>query len=87
MLEKVKAEQTDELADSVYVLFESTALASGFSVRNASDFAKKVEKVVRERLGVDLDKEAKVEVVPAPEVDKQEAQKQDEDEEVMHDEL
>ncbi|KAI8593256.1 Hsp90 protein-domain-containing protein [Geranomyces variabilis] len=70
MLEKVKAGKQDFLDDSVYVLFEATSIASGFSVRNASDFAKKVEAVVRERLGVDAKAEAKVNVVPAPEVEK-----------------
>ncbi|TPX54310.1 hypothetical protein PhCBS80983_g05975 [Powellomyces hirtus] len=69
MLEKVNAGKASELDDSIYVLFESTAIASGFAVRNPNDFAKKVEIVVRERLGVDLKKEAQVKVVPAPAVE------------------
>ncbi|KAI8816722.1 Hsp90 beta [Fimicolochytrium jonesii] len=69
MLAKVKAGKSADLDDSIYVLFESTAIASGFAVRNATEFAKKVENVVRQKLGVDLDKVANVEVAPAPAVE------------------
>ncbi|KAJ3175170.1 hypothetical protein HDU87_006405 [Geranomyces variabilis] len=81
MLEKVKAGKQELLDDSVYVLFEATSIASGFSVRNASDFAKKVEVVVRERLGVDAKAEATVNVVPAPDVEKRSKKSETEEEE------
>ncbi|KAJ3161790.1 hypothetical protein HDU86_006561 [Geranomyces michiganensis] len=79
VLEKVKAGKKDVLDDSVYVLFEATSIASGISVRNASNFAKKVEAVVRERLGVDAKAEPRFVVVPAPEVEKEKSMSEIED--------
>ncbi|KAJ3004705.1 hypothetical protein HKX48_001076, partial [Thoreauomyces humboldtii] len=88
MLEKVNAKKQSELDDSVTVLFESTAIASGFAVGNPHDFAKKVEQVVRQRLGVDLASEPNVKIVPAPDVvEADEKVDHDEEEVEGHDEL
>ncbi|KAJ3041988.1 hypothetical protein HDV00_008279 [Rhizophlyctis rosea] len=94
MLKKVEAGQGAEIRDTAYVLFESTAVASGYTVRKPADFAKKIERVVRENLGVDLEVEADVKVLKAEEKEKEkkeeeeeEEEKKEEAEEVEHDEL
>ncbi|KAJ3286226.1 Heat shock protein HSP 90-beta [Borealophlyctis nickersoniae] len=101
LLKKVEKGKGKEVEDTAYVLFEATAVASGFDVRRPKDFAKKIEMVVRKNLGVGEDEEAKVEVVPAPEkkaeevkedekakVEEEESEaKKEEAEDVEHDEL
>ena len=69
MLKKVEEGQEDTLKDTAYVLFEAAALSSDWSIRNPVDFARKVEEIVRKSLDVDLDAEAKVDIVPAKERD------------------
>lgn len=39
--------------DTIHVLFESTAISSGYSVRNPAKFAQKMQKVIYKSLGVD----------------------------------
>ncbi|KAJ3048375.1 hypothetical protein HK097_010632 [Rhizophlyctis rosea] len=99
LLSKIEDGKGDEIRDTAYVLFESTAVASGYTVRKPADFAKKIERVVRENLGVDLESEAEVEVlkVQEKEVEKEDEEgekKEEEGEEVkakeeedVHDEL
>ncbi|KAI9001724.1 Hsp90 protein-domain-containing protein [Gaertneriomyces semiglobifer] len=66
MLEKVNAGEQDEVKDSIYVLFESTALASGYNVRNAKEFSKRIEMIIRQKMGVDASTEPKPKILPAP---------------------
>ncbi|RKO90583.1 hypothetical protein BDK51DRAFT_32532, partial [Blyttiomyces helicus] len=94
MLSKVQSGDASAIASSAYVLFESTALASGFNVRDPASFAATVQKVVRADLGVPLDAKADVTIIPAPEVEQVKTEdpavtESDEDEvkPVEHDEL
>jgi hypothetical protein len=50
--------ELDEVKQASYVLFEATALASGFDIRNPRLFGRQMEKVVRKSLGVALDAKA-----------------------------
>lgn len=80
--------EDDTLRQTVHVLFEATLLRSGFNVPNTNDFAARIERVIRDSLGVDQDLEADVELKPAPEAEKPKSSKQDsEDKESEHDEL
>ncbi|KAI9097173.1 Hsp90 protein-domain-containing protein [Phlyctochytrium arcticum] len=86
LLEQVSSGNTKSLTDLVYVLFESTAIASGFSVRKPADFARRVENMVRSSLGVDLAATANGGVRQAPPIAKAESSTESpRDEE--HDEL
>jgi len=69
MLKRVESGETDSLKDLTYVLFESAAISSDWSIRNPVEFAKKVEEIVRKNLDIDFNAQAKVEIVPAPEAD------------------
>ena len=46
-----------DLADTLHVLFESTAISSGYSVRNPQQFAKKMQAVIKKSLALDVSKE------------------------------
>ncbi|KAI9336290.1 Hsp90 protein-domain-containing protein [Obelidium mucronatum] len=78
-----------ELTQLAFVLYESTLIRSGFELKNPHDFAGRVEQILRSNLGVAADAEAEYTVVPAKEkVDGEDDEKKDdESEEVEHDEL
>ena len=58
---KVKADPNDSTAkDLVLVMFETAAIRSGYNVKDSLDFAKRIERMLRLSMGVDLD--AKVEL-------------------------
>jgi heat shock protein beta len=50
LLEKVKDDSKAELSDTIHVLFESTVINSGYSVRNPKNFAAKIQNVIRKSL-------------------------------------
>eukprot|EP00158_Paraphelidium_tribonemae_P009981 Partr_v1_DN29021_c0_g1_i2_m58796 putative Heat shock protein len=71
MLADVESDQvganTDELAQ---VLYEVTAIRSGYQLKDTSEFANRIERVLRTSLGVDLDAEVDLDdIVEAPEKD------------------
>ena len=58
---KVKADPEDNTAkDLVRVMFETAAIRSGYTVKDSLDFAKRIERMLRLSMGVDMD--AKVEL-------------------------
>ncbi|XP_002157524.1 endoplasmin [Hydra vulgaris] len=58
---KVKADPNDSTAkDLALVMFETAAIRSGYNVKDSLDFAKRIERMLRLSMGVDLD--AKVEL-------------------------
>lgn len=66
LLAKVEKGADDSLKETVHVLYETTLLVSGFQVPNNQNFAKRIEKVIRQYLEVDLEKQAVVDLSPAP---------------------
>ena len=49
-----KADDNSEvLEDTIHVLFESTVIASGFSVRNLKKFSLKIQTVIKKSLGIE----------------------------------
>jgi heat shock protein beta len=67
MLAKVSSPD-DNLEQTLKVLYESSLLRSGYSLKDPVEFAKNIEKVVRTNLNVDLEVQAKVDVKPAPDI-------------------
>ncbi len=60
LLEKVSAGASADLADTLHVLFESTAISSGYSVRNPQQFAKKMQAVIKKSLALEVTKEEEI---------------------------
>ncbi|KAJ3217025.1 hypothetical protein HK099_005618, partial [Clydaea vesicula] len=102
LLEKVLNGEEDKVKQITQVLYEATLLRSGYQVSNTMDFAKRIEKVIRQFIGVDLEKEvdeSKLKIKKAeeelPEVKKEKVKKLEEEEvideeekkEEFHDEL
>jgi heat shock protein beta len=46
-------ERTEDLAELCRVVYETTAIRSGYSVKDSAAFAQRVERVIRTNLGVD----------------------------------
>jgi len=76
----ISGDDEDVTKQTVKVLYETTLLTSGYAVPNTMNFAKRIEKVIRHFIGVDLEKEAVVDVKPAPEVADAFKESADEDE-------
>ena len=76
---KVKADPEDSTAkDLVRVMFETAAIRSGYTVKDSLDFAKRIERMLRLSMGVDMD--AKVELPDdAEEETSEEVKSEDED--------
>lgn len=51
LLEKAD-DSSDIIEDTIHVLFESTVIASGFSVRNPKKFGLKIQTVIKKSLGI-----------------------------------
>src|SRR5690348_9922802 len=63
LLQRVEDGEVDaDTTELVTVLYETTAIRSGYTLKDLSGFTKRVENVVRKRFGVDLEKEAEVKV-------------------------
>jgi hypothetical protein len=86
-LDKLENEPSEDLDDVIHVLFESTAISSGYQVRNPKKFAQKMQKVVKKSLGMAVeekieDKEGYSEATPPeteiPEIDVEENESHDE---------
>ncbi|KAI3648397.1 hypothetical protein MP228_006251 [Amoeboaphelidium protococcarum] len=71
LLKKISADEQDSTTEElVNVLYETTAIRSGYMVKDTADFASRIERVLRVNLGVDVDAEAEVDdIIPAPEPD------------------
>ena len=56
---QVAQDTSDVIEDTIHVLFESTIIASGYSVRNPKKFGLKIQTVIKKSLGIEavLDKE------------------------------
>jgi heat shock protein beta len=88
-------EEADRDVELAKVLFETTQIRSGYEVKDKKEFAKRVERVMRRTLKVDLDKEADVVIKPAPESSNEREQQVEEvvgeeettEKKVEHDEL
>ncbi|KAJ1536425.1 hypothetical protein HK096_010696 [Nowakowskiella sp. JEL0078] len=100
LLEKINSDKVDlDTKATAMVLYEMSLLRSGFVIRDIEGFSGRVENVVRNNLGVEVGKEALVDVKPAPEFeDVKDKVKETEDNygedtdeleepEVLHDEL
>ncbi|KAI9314445.1 Hsp90 protein-domain-containing protein [Dichotomocladium elegans] len=68
-------EDTTEL---VKVLYETTAIRSGYPLKDINGFTKRVETIIRKGVGAPLDEEVEVEVEAAPEKTKEEKEQDDE---------
>jgi heat shock protein beta len=53
MLAKVEAKETDGVDELAKLLYEITAIRSGYLVKDTMDFANRIERVIRLNLGVD----------------------------------
>ncbi|CAO3643678.1 unnamed protein product [Cunninghamella echinulata] len=79
LLEKVENEEADEdMSELVTVLYETTAIRSGYQLEDVIGFTKRVETIVRKGVGVNLEAEAEVKVKEADEKTPEEKEK-DED--------
>lgn len=76
-------EETDDLAK---ILFDTATLRSGYTLKNPTEFALRIEKVLRTSLGVDLDAQVEVNEKKVP-LAKKEEEEEAAEVEVGHDEL
>jgi len=75
---RVNADAKDEKAkDLARVMFETATLRSGYNIRDSLDFAKRIERMLRMSMGVDLHA-----TVDLPEDEEEEEKKEEETEEV-----
>ena len=51
LLDKAE-DKSDLIEDTIHVLFESTVISSGFSVRNPKKFGQKIQTVIKKSLGI-----------------------------------
>lgn len=73
MLELKVDDKVEELRDAATLLFETTGIRSGFSMKDTNSYASLVEKLLRKHLGVDLEAAADVEeIAVAEELDESE---------------
>ncbi|CAG8617133.1 1248_t:CDS:10 [Funneliformis caledonium] len=72
--------------EMVRVLYETTLIRSGYSLKDNLGYASRVEKILRTNLGVDLNAKAEVNVTPAEEADKDEEKKEKVETEDLFDE-
>lgn len=79
LLEKVENEEADDdTSELVTVLYETTAIRSGYQLEDIIGFTKRVETIVRKGVGINLEAEADVKVKEADEKT-QEEKENDED--------
>nr|KAJ3420696.1 hypothetical protein HK105_005361 [Polyrhizophydium stewartii] len=69
LLAKINDGREQEIESIPYLLFESTAIASGWEPRDRKKFMFSVESALRLIVGVDLDKKPDIKVEPAPEAE------------------
>ncbi|CDS08828.1 hypothetical protein LRAMOSA10189 [Lichtheimia ramosa] len=104
LLERADGDGLDDDADTtelVKVLYETTAIRSGYPLKDLNGFTKRVETIIRKGVGASLDEQVKVDVKAAPEKTDEEKKADEEfikkaqeieddieeDEEFYHDEL
>ncbi|KAJ1345330.1 hypothetical protein BSLG_000843 [Batrachochytrium salamandrivorans] len=84
MLKKIMDGDKDSISDVPYILFESTAIGSGWEPRDTTKFMTSVEGALRRFVGVDVHAQPNVHIKPAPEQDVTESEQKiimtDEDE-------
>jgi heat shock protein beta len=57
---RVESEEADQTtSDLAHVMYDSAVLRSGFALKDSSDFAARVERMMRLSLNVDLDAEVR----------------------------
>jgi heat shock protein beta len=77
LLEKVQeygdaseeALKDEDLSETVNILYDTSLVRSGFTVREPSEYFSRVEAILRRSLGVSESAKAKVDVKPAPPVE------------------
>ncbi|KAI9205260.1 glucose-regulated protein 94 [Polychytrium aggregatum] len=75
LLAKVQEDPEDpKLKETAQVLYETTLLRSGYSLKDWVSFTQRIENVVRSNLGVSLDAQATVKIRPAPEAETEKKQ-------------
>ncbi|KAF7728854.1 hypothetical protein EC973_005480 [Apophysomyces ossiformis] len=101
LLERVESKEVDsDTEEMVAVLYETTAIRSGYPLQNINGFSKRVEAIIRRSVGVSLEEEADVKVEVAAEKTEEEIQadeeiqksadsllNDEEDSDIFHDEL
>ncbi|CAO3586496.1 unnamed protein product [Absidia cylindrospora] len=79
LLERVESEDVDsDMTDLVTVLYETTAIRSGYPLSDITGFTKRVETIIRRGVGVNLEDEAVVKVKEAAPKTKEEQENDDE---------
>lgn len=85
LLEHIVDDKIDEnTVELAHVLFDTAVLRSGYSIKDQTSFATRIEKIIRQNLGVDLDATPEVDEKPAPEREAEEATEDDGDEETTN---
>lgn len=99
LLEYVERDRvTEEMTNLIQLMFETTAIRSGYPVKDITQFAGRVEGLIRKAVGVSIEEEAKVDVKKAQEKTEQEKKAdeelkktniiyEEEEEDYEHDEL
>ena len=78
---RVEADEQDETTgDLARVLYETAVLRSGFALKDSGDFAKRIERMLRLSLGVDVTAEVEREEFPEEEEEEEEEVGDEEDE-------
>ncbi|KAI8985953.1 Hsp90 protein-domain-containing protein [Pilobolus umbonatus] len=58
---------TEDMAELIKLMYETTSIRSGFPVKDMTQFANRVEGLIRKNVGVSMAEQAKVNVTPAKE--------------------
>ncbi|ORY94897.1 Hsp90 protein-domain-containing protein [Syncephalastrum racemosum] len=104
LLEQTTADNVDpDTTEYITVLYETTAIRSGYPLKDLNAFTKRVEGIIRKGVGASLDEQVEVTEEVAPEKTKEEQEadeayrkmdeqdeeeiEQEEEEDVLHDEL
>ncbi|KAJ1985386.1 hypothetical protein H4R34_000040 [Dimargaris verticillata] len=83
MLARVGQDKDDKhLKLAAEILYETAAIQSGYDIKNANTFARKIESFMRKTLDVDDNAEAEVDVKPAPERSDEDDEKEEGEEEI-----
>lgn len=87
---------TDEILNMIQLLYETTAIRSGYPLKDVGTFASRVESIIRKTVGISLIEEAKYKVKKATEKTEEEKKADEElkktnviyeDDDIYHDEL
>ncbi|KAI8139576.1 Hsp90 protein-domain-containing protein [Fennellomyces sp. T-0311] len=98
LAERPVEEYDDDTKELVQVLFETTAIRSGYPLKDLNAFTKRVETIIRKGVGASLEEQVEVDVKAAPEKSQEEKEKdeaflkddqavEEEEDVFLHDEL